>query len=86
MDPILEHNYQIPTFIPATAQQMQSLGWQQLDVILVTGDAYIDPPHIGVAVIGKVLLNAGCRVGIIARPDISSDRGIAIRRPANMMP
>ena len=77
MDPILEHNHQIPTFIPATGQEMQSLGWQQLDVILVTGDTYIDAPHIGVAVIGKVLLNAGYRVGIIAQPDISNDRDIA---------
>ena len=77
MIPTLKHNYQTPAFIPATAQEMQSLGWQQLDVILVTGDAYIDSPHIGVAVIGKVLLNAGYRVGIIAQPDIGSERDIA---------
>ncbi len=68
---------QTPIFIPTTAREVQSLGWQQLDVILVTGDTYIDAPHIGVAVIGKVLLNAGYRVGIIAQPGIHSDRDIA---------
>ena len=50
-----------PTFVPTTAQEIQSLGWRQLDVILITGDAYIDAPHIGVAVIGRVLMNAGYR-------------------------
>jgi len=48
-----------------------------LDVILVTGDTYIDSAHIGVAVIGRVLLKAGYRVGIIAQPDVHSPRDIA---------
>jgi len=52
------------------------LGWKSLDVILVTGDTYVDSPYIGVAVIGKVLLDAGYRVGIIAQPDIAGDRDI----------
>ena len=47
--------------------------WDKLDVILVTGDAYIDSPFIGVSVIGNVLATAGFRVGIIAQPDIHSD-------------
>ena len=47
-----------------------------MDVILVTGDAYIDSPHIGVAVIGRVLAEAGYRVGIIAQPGIGSDTDI----------
>jgi uncharacterized radical SAM protein YgiQ len=51
---------------------MAQLGWPQLDVILVTGDAYIDSPFIGVAVIGKLLVQQGFRVGIIAQPDLSS--------------
>ena len=62
------------TFIPTTPEEMVRLGWERLDVILITGDAYIDSPHIGVAVIGRVLLNAGYRVGIIAQPDVHSDR------------
>jgi len=59
-------------FIPTTAQEVKDLGWQQLDVILISGDSYIDSPYIGVALIGKVLLNAGYKVGIIAQPDINS--------------
>jgi len=56
---------------------MHSLGWNHLDVILVTGDTYIDSPYIGVAIIGRVLANAGYRVGIIAQPDVHSERDIA---------
>ncbi|MBP7886085.1 MAG: YgiQ family radical SAM protein [Candidatus Marinimicrobia bacterium] len=58
-------------FLPTTKQEMEELGWQELDVILVTGDAYIDSPHIGIAVIGKVLLKAGYRVGVIAQPALN---------------
>jgi uncharacterized radical SAM protein YgiQ len=58
-------------FLPTTREELLSLGWESLDVILVTGDSYIDSPFIGVAVIGKVLLQAGYRVGIIAQPKIS---------------
>ncbi len=58
-------------FLPTTKQEMEALGWPELDVILVTGDAYIDSPHIGVAVVGKVLLKAGYRVGIIAQPALN---------------
>jgi uncharacterized radical SAM protein YgiQ len=64
-------------FLPTTKTEMTALGWERLDMILVTGDTYIDSPHIGVAVIGKVLLEAGYRVGIIAQPDIDSDTDIA---------
>ncbi|HEB68173.1 MAG TPA: YgiQ family radical SAM protein [Desulfobulbus sp.] len=63
-------------FLPATRAELQKLGWNKLDIILVTGDAYIDSPFIGVAVIGKVLAAAGYRVGIIAQPDVRSDADI----------
>lgn len=63
-------------FLPATRQEMDHLGWEQLDIILVTGDSYIDSPFIGTAVIGKVLHHAGYRVGIIGQPDIHSDKDI----------
>ncbi|MFC1555705.1 YgiQ family radical SAM protein [candidate division KSB1 bacterium] len=63
-------------FIPATKKETAALGWDKLDIILITGDAYIDSSFIGVSVIGKVLLNAGYRVGIIAQPDINSDNDI----------
>jgi hypothetical protein len=56
-------------FLPTTPQEVAQLGWDNLDVILVSGDSYIDSPFIGVAVIGKLLVNAGYRVGVIAQPD-----------------
>jgi uncharacterized radical SAM protein YgiQ len=59
-------------FLPTTVEEMERLGWDGLDVILVTGDSYIDSPFIGIAVIGKVLRRAGYRVGIIAQPDLHS--------------
>ena len=60
-------------FLPCTRAEMAQQGWDQLDVILVTGDAYIDSPFIGVAVIGKILAREGLRVGIIAQPDPAND-------------
>ena len=59
-------------FLPCTREEMIALGWEALDVILVTGDAYIDSPFIGAAVIGKLLVRHGFRVGIIAQPDCCS--------------
>ncbi|MCE5207801.1 MAG: YgiQ family radical SAM protein [Chloroflexi bacterium] len=59
-------------FIPTTVEEVKNLGWERLDVILISGDSYIDSPFIGAAVIGKVLLKAGYRVGIIAQPDLHS--------------
>ena len=63
-------------FIPASPEEVQKLNWDSLDIILVTGDAYIDSPYMGVSVIGQVLMDAGFRVGIIAQPDIHSGRDI----------
>jgi len=63
-------------FLPTTCAELKKLKWDKLDVILVTGDAYIDSPFIGVSVIGRVLTNAGFRVGIIAQPDWQSKTDI----------
>jgi uncharacterized radical SAM protein YgiQ len=63
-------------FLPTTIEEVKNLGWDDLDVILVTGDSYIDSPFIGTAVIGKVLLKAGYRVGVIAQPDPKTDADI----------
>ncbi|MEA1959504.1 MAG: YgiQ family radical SAM protein [Chloroflexota bacterium] len=65
-------------FLPTTEQELKSLGWERPDVILVTGDAYIDSPHIGVAVIGKYLLKHGFKTAVIAQP--SMDSGVDIER------
>ena len=56
-------------FLPISNNDLSARGWDYLDVILVTGDAYVDHPSYGVAVIGRVLEAAGFRVGIIAQPD-----------------
>ena len=64
-------------FLPTTRLEMQSLGWDQLDVILVTGDSYIDSPFIGIAVVGKILTQAGYRVGVIAQPALDTDEDIS---------
>lgn len=63
-------------FLPTTKEEVKKRGWRELDIILVTGDTYIDSPYIGIAVIGRVLENAGYRVGIIAQPDVKSEKDI----------
>ncbi len=59
----------IAPFLPTTRAEMDILGWDSCDVIIVTGDAYVDHPSFGMAVIGRVLEAQGFRVGIIAQPD-----------------
>jgi uncharacterized radical SAM protein YgiQ len=63
-------------FLPTTKEELSKLGWKKLDVIIVSGDTYIDSSYSGTAVIGKVLLDAGYKVGIIAQPDFKSDKDI----------
>ena len=55
-------------FLPTSRAEMEALGWQQCDIIIVTGDAYVDHPSFGMAIIGRVLEAQGFRVGIIAQP------------------
>ncbi len=64
-------------FLPTTREEMDALGWDQCDVILVSGDAYIDSPFIGVATVGRILQKHGYRVGMIGQPDIESDVDIS---------
>ena len=59
-------------YLPTTAEEFKQLGWQQADILLVSGDSYIDSPFIGAAVIGKALAQAGFKVGIIAQPDLNT--------------
>jgi uncharacterized radical SAM protein YgiQ len=70
-------HYNHPMFLPTTLEEVKRLGWDGLDVILVTGDSYIDSPFIGTAVIGKLLVKAGYRVGVIAQPDPRTDDDIS---------
>ncbi len=55
--------------LPMSREEMDALGWDQCDIILVTGDAYVDHPSFGMALVGRVLEAQGFRVGIIAQPD-----------------
>jgi len=59
-------------FLPTTRAEMDALGWDSCDIIVVTGDAYVDHPSFGMAVIGRMLEAQGFRVGIIAQPDWQS--------------
>src|SRR5438128_1744905 len=59
-------------FLPMSRAEMDLLGWDSCDIIIVTGDAYVDHPSFGMAVIGRVLEAQGFRVGIIAQPDWQS--------------
>lgn len=69
-------------FLPMTRAGMDARGWAELDVLLITGDAYVDHPSFGAAMIGRVLEAEGLRVGIVAQPDWRSSAAIeAMGRP-----
>jgi len=59
-------------FLPTSRKEMEALGWDSCDIIVVTGDAYVDHPSFGMSVIGRMLEAQGFRVGIIAQPDWQS--------------
>ncbi|MDT0604822.1 YgiQ family radical SAM protein [Thalassotalea castellviae] len=61
--------YGTAPFLPMSRKEMDELGWDSCDIILVTGDAYVDHPSFGMAIIGRMLESQGFRVGIIAQPD-----------------
>lgn len=59
-------------FLPMSRAEMDQLGWDSCDVIIISGDAYVDHPSFGMAIIGRMLEAQGFRVGIIAQPDWSN--------------
>jgi uncharacterized radical SAM protein YgiQ len=67
--PYWAHRFGVAPVLPMSRAEMEQLGWDSCDIILVTGDAYVDHPSFGMAVIGRVLEAQGFRVGIIAQPD-----------------
>ncbi|WP_286272659.1 YgiQ family radical SAM protein [Thalassotalea hakodatensis] len=74
--------YGTSTFLPTTRKEMDELGWDSCDIILITGDAYVDHPSFGMAVIGRMLEAQGFRVGIIAQPEWQSkDAFMALGKP-----
>ncbi|MCE7554712.1 YgiQ family radical SAM protein [Aliivibrio fischeri] len=60
--------YGTAPFLPTSRKEMEQLGWDSCDIIIVTGDAYVDHPSFGMAIIGRLLESQGFRVGIIAQP------------------
>ncbi len=59
-------------FLPTTKEELNALGWEKADVILINGDSYIDSPYSGIALLGRILEKAGYKVGIIAQPDTNN--------------
>lgn len=67
------NNYKITDWLPTTKKEVELRGWEQLDVILITGDAYVDHPAFGAAVIGRIIEREGFRVAIVAQPNWQDD-------------
>ncbi len=77
------HRFGTAPFLPMSRAEMDTLGWDECDIVLVTGDAYVDHPSFGMAIIGRLLEAHGFRVGIIAQPDWqSAEPFAALGRPA----
>ena len=70
--------------LPMSREEMDTLGWDSCDIILVTGDAYVDHPSFGMAVIGRLLEAQGFRVGIISQPDWSDSQAFARLGPPKL--
>ncbi len=80
--PLFRADLKPAPFLPMSMAEMQALGWDSCDVILVTGDAYIDHPSFGMALVGRLLEAQGFRVGIISQPDwLSADAFRALGKP-----
>ncbi|MDD9934010.1 MAG: hypothetical protein OXT09_10420 [Myxococcales bacterium] len=72
-------------FLPRSRAEMDALGWDSCDIVLVTGDAYVDHPAFGMALIGRLLEAQGFRVGILAQPDWRDDDAFEALGPPNLM-
>jgi uncharacterized radical SAM protein YgiQ len=68
-------------YLPTTRAEMDLRGWDQCDIILISGDAYIDSPFIGVAVVGRILEREGYKVGIIGQPDTATEDVMRLGEP-----
>ena len=56
-------------FLPVNFKEMKQRGWEQVDFVLVTGDAYVDHPSFGTSIISRVLESFGYKIGILSQPD-----------------
>lgn len=72
-----------PEFMPMSRREMEKLGWDQLDILLITGDCYVDHPSYGISLVGRLLMEKGFRCGIIAQPDWRDVKSLQVLgRPA----
>ena len=69
--------YGTAPFLPMSREEMDTLGWDSCDIVLVTGDAYVDHPSFGMAIVGRMLEAQGFRVGIIRWESLRSRTGPA---------
>ena len=63
----------LSSFLPTTQKEIKAIGWEELDVILFSGDAYIDHPSFGIAVMGRILEQQGLKVAIVPQPNWRDD-------------
>jgi len=82
--PYWAHRFGSSPFLPMTRAEMDQLGWDSCDIILVTGDAYVDHPSFGMAIIGRLLESQGFRVGIIAQPAWGNSDAFKALGPPNL--
>jgi len=75
--PFWAKRFGVSPFLPRTRSEMEALGWEACDIILVTGDAYVDHPSFGMALVGRLLEEQGFRVGILDQPDYRSSEAFA---------
>ncbi|MBR2626050.1 MAG: YgiQ family radical SAM protein [Lentisphaeria bacterium] len=71
-------NYSPAPFLPTSLEEMKKLNWDELDILLITGDCYVDHPSFGAAIIGRLLESRGYRVGIIAQPDWKTPESLKV--------
>ena len=67
-----------PEFLPTTGEEMERAGYEELDILLITGDCYVDHPSFGVSIIGRLLTDCGYRVGLIAQPDWKNPESLTV--------
>jgi len=67
------NNYKLTDWLPTTKKEAELRGWDELDVVLITGDAYVDHPAFGTAVIGRIIEREGFKIAIVAQPNWQDD-------------
>ena len=70
---MMNKQHDITDWLPITMDEVRKHGWEELDVVIISGDAYVDHPSFGTAVIGRILESEGLRVAIVAQPNWQDD-------------